>query len=164
MGRAVNPFLLLFLCSILSSPLLAERLDDSLSPQQQVNLELDWKFADRLDRLDERDFNTVVAHARNLDTRLDTSMYLDRNVRIFLNLPIQIRGLINPQSMEVSWTTNGLFQSGRVTPGNRRLIFEGTITESVMRDIFNFTFEVDARYLTQTLRLEPIYEIELVSP
>ena len=33
-----------------------------------------------------------------------------------------------------------------------------------MRDIFNFTFEADARFLTQSLRLEPVYEIEVISP
>ena len=85
-------------------------------------------------------------------------------VRIFLGLPVQVRGLNNPQRLTVSWTTNGLFQDGEVNPGNRRLIFEGKITEPVMRDIFNFTFEVDARFMTQLLRLEPIYEIEVISP
>jgi hypothetical protein len=155
---------LLLLVSLLAGPLQAERLDDSLSPQQQINIELDWKHQNAGDELDEKEFNSVIAHARNVDTRLDTTDYVDTMARIFLELPIQVRGLNNPQRLAVSWTTNGLFQDGEVTPGNRRLIFEGNITTPVMRDIFNFTFEVDARFLTQSLRLEPIYEIEIISP
>jgi hypothetical protein len=155
---------LLVVTCLLATPLHAERLDDSLSPQQQINIELDWKHQTAGDELDVKEFNTVTAHAHNVDTRLDTSDFVDTKARIFLALPILVRGLNNPQRMTVSWTTNGLFQDGEVTPGNRRLIFEGKITEPVMRDIFNFTFEVDARFLTESLRLEPIYEIEIISP
>ena len=63
-----------------------------------------------------------------------------------------------------SWTTNGLFLDGQLTPGNRQLIFEGVVSTPVMIDNFNFTFELDARDLRQTLRTEPIYELEVISP
>ena len=156
--------LLVLLASVQAVPLHAERLSDSLSPQQQINIEFGWKHQNAGDELGEKEFNAVIAHARNVDTRLDTSDFVDTQARIFLELPIQVRGLNNPQRLAVSWTTNGLFQNGAVTPGNRRLIFEGKITQPVMRDIFNFTFEMDARYLTELLRLEPVYEIETTSP
>ncbi|RLA00857.1 MAG: hypothetical protein DRQ45_06795 [Gammaproteobacteria bacterium] len=156
--------LLVLLACLQTAPLQAERLSDSLSQQQQINIEFDWKYHNAGDELDAKEFNAVIAHARNVDTRLDTSDFVDTQARIFLELPVQVRGLNNPQRLSVSWTTNGLFQNGEVTPGNRRLIFEGKITQPVMRDIFNFTFEVDARFLTELLRLEPIYEIEIISP
>lgn len=163
MVRTLARFLLLS-ASLMAGPLQAERLDDSLSPQQQINIEFDWKHHNAGDDLDIKEFNAVIARARNVDTRLDTSDFVAMQARIFLELPIQVRGLNNPQRLAVSWTTNGLFQDGEVTAGNRRLIFEGRITEPVMRDIFNFTFEVDARFLTELLRLEPVYEIEIISP
>jgi hypothetical protein len=156
--------LLVLLAYLQAVPLQAERLSDSLSPQQQINIEFDWKHHNAGDELDEKQFNTVIAHARNVDIRLDTSDFVAMQARIFLELPIQVRGLNSPQRLAVSWTTNGLFQNGEVTPGIRRLIFEGRITEPVMRDIFNFTFEVDARFLTELMRLEPVYEIEIISP
>ena len=156
--------LLALLASLQAAPLQAERLSDSLSPQQQIHIEFDWKHPNAGDELDAKEFNAVIAYARNVDTRLDTSDFVDTQARIFLELPIQVRGLNNPQRLAVSWTTNGLFQNGEVTPGNRRLIFEGKITQPVMRDIFNFTFEVDARFLTELLRLEPVYAIEIISP
>jgi len=163
MGRPLGCFLIL-LASLEASPLQAERLSDALSQQQQINIEFDWKHRNTGDELDSREFNAVIAHSRNVDTRLDTSEFVDTQARIFLELPIQVRGLNNSQRLSVSWTTNGLFQDGEVTPGNRRLIFEGRITQPVMRDIFNFTFEADARFLTELLRLEPVYEIEIISP
>ena len=163
MVRTLGRFLLLLVC-LLALPSQAQRLSDSLSQQQQINIEFDWKHHNAGDELDPKEFNAVIAHARNVDTRLDTSAFVDTRARIFLVLPVQVRGLNNPQRLSVSWTTNGLFQNGEVTPGNRRLIFEGRITEPVMRDIFNFTFEMDARFLSELLRLEPIYEIEIISP
>ena len=164
MVRTLKSFLLLTCLTGLVTPCQAERLSDALSPRQQVDLDLVWKYRNNLETLDDRQYNTVITTARNIDTRLDTSAYLGSRARIYLELPIQVRGLANPASLELSWKTNGLFSPGRVTPGNRQLIFEGTIKDPVMRDIFDFTFEVDGRFLNQTLRLEPVYDIEIVTP
>lgn len=156
---------LLLLGSLLSATVHAVRLDDSLSPQQQLNLQFDWKTSSiDVDKLDDTEIHRLIANASNIDTRLDTSDFLGMEVRIFLSLPILIRGLSNPQSLIFSWTTNGLFLDGQLTPGNRQLIFEGVVTTPVMIDNFNFTFELDARDLTQTLRTEPVYELEIISP
>jgi len=163
MVRTLGRLLLLLVC-VQALPSQAQRLSDALSQQQQINIEFDWKHHNTGDELDTKEFNAVVAHARNVNTRLDTSDFVDTQARIFLGLPVQVRGLNNPQRLSVSWTTNGLFQNGEVTPGNRRLIFEGRISEPVMQDIFNFTFEMDARFLSEMLRLEPVYEIEIISP
>jgi hypothetical protein len=164
MVRTLSSGLLLACLAGMNTPVLGERLSDALSPRQQVDIDLVWKDQTNLETLGDKAYNTVIARARNVDTRLDTSAYLGSRARIYLELPIQVRGLANPGSLELSWTTNGLFSPGRVTPGTRQLIFEGMITDPVMRDIFDFTFEVDARFLTQTLRLEPVYEIEIVKP
>ena len=163
MVRTLGRLLLLLVC-FQALPSQAQRLSDALSQQQQINIEFDWKHHNTGDELDTKEFNAVVAYARNVNTRLDTSDFVDTQARIFLGLPVQVRGLNNPQRLSVSWTTNGLFQNGEVTPGNRQLIFEGRITEPVMQDIFNFTFELDARFLSEMLRLEPVYEIEIISP
>jgi hypothetical protein len=156
--------LILLLGFCLQGNALAEVLDDSLSPRQQLDLDLVWKYQGNTAGLSETEYNTVMAQARNVDTRLDTSSYTDSRARIFLELPIVIRGLANPSSLVLSWTTGGLFNAGRVTPGNRQLLYEGSITEPVMRDIINFTFELDARYLQQNVRREPVYAIEIISP
>jgi hypothetical protein len=165
MVSPLNHRLLVLLCLAgLPGQVLAERLDDSLSPRRQVELNLVWQHQGNPDALNEAEFNSLTAQARNLDTRLDTSAYVGSEARIFLELPILVRGLGNPSSLALSWTTGGLFNAGRVTPGNRQLIYEGPITQPVMRDTITFTFELDARHLHQPLRLEPVYEIEIITP
>jgi hypothetical protein len=164
MVSTLNRFLFLLCLLCLHGYVLAERLDDSLSPRRQVDLDLVWTHQGNTDTLSDAEFNNLTAQARNLDTRLDTSAYVGSEARIFLGLPILVRGLGNPSSLALSWTTGGLFNAGRVTPGNRQLIYEGPITQPVMRDSMTFIFELDARYLHQPLRLEPVYEIEIITP
>jgi hypothetical protein len=164
MVSTLNRFLFLLCLLGQQGYAMAERLDDSLSPRRQVELDLVWQHQGNPDTLSDAEFNSLTAQARNLDTRLDTSAYVGSEARIFLELPILVRGLGNPSSLALSWTTGGLFNAGRVTPGNRQLIYEGQITQPVMRDTITFTFELDARYLQQPLRLEPVYEIEIITP
>ena len=160
MGNTVTRYLALFLTLLLSLPALAERLDDSLSPRQQYDIELDWKHPQHGDDLDEREFNALLAHARHVEVRLNTAPYTGMQARIYIRLPLNIRGTADSTAMRMSWTTNGEFASGSVTAGNRSRLFEGEITRDVMGDIFDFTFEIDARQVYNTLRLEPVYEIE----
>lgn len=160
----IRSTIILLCLAAMQGQVLAERLDDSLSPRRQVDLDLEWKYQENPDSLSDTEFNTVTAQARNLDTRLDTSAYVGSEARIFLELPVLVRGLGNPSSLLLSWTTGGLFNAGRVTPGNRTLIYEGSITQPLMRDTITFTFELDARHLHQPLRLEPVYEIEIITP
>ena len=117
MVRTLGRLLLLLVC-LQALPSQAQRLSDALSQQQQINIEFDWKHHNAGDELDTKEFNAVVAHARNVNTRLDTTDFVDTQARIFLGLPVQVRGLNNPQRLSVSWTTNGLFQDGEVTPGD----------------------------------------------
>jgi hypothetical protein len=160
----IRSTIILLCLAAMQGQVLAERLDDSLSPRRQVDLDLEWKYQENPDSLSDAEFNTLTAQARNLETRLDTSAYVGSEARIFLELPVLVRGLGNPSSLLLSWTTGGLFNAGRVTPGNRTLIYEGSITQPVMRDTITFTFELDARHLHQPLRLEPVYEIEIITP
>lgn len=164
MVRTLIRSLAVVLVITLVQPVPAELLDDSLSPQQQLNLNFDWKDPLYSGPANDSNFTAVEARAYNVETRLNTAKYLGKRARIFLGLPINVRGLRNPDSLRMSWTTNGLFSDGSVTPGNRQLIYQGTITENVMRDNFNFTFDMDGRDLNQTLRLEPVYEIEIDAP
>ena len=164
MVRTLIRSLAVVLVTTLVQPVLAEPLDDSLSPQQQLNLNFDWKDPLYSGAGTDNNFTAVVAHAYNVETRLNTAKYLGQRARIYLGLPINVRGLSNPASLRMTWTTNGLFSDGSVTPGTRQLIYQGTINKQVMRDIFNLSFEMDGRDLNQTLRLEPVYEIEIDTP
>ena len=42
----------------------------------------------------------------------------------------------------------------------RSKLFEGEITETVMSDVFDITFDIDARQVYNNLRFQPVFDIE----
>lgn len=94
---------------------------------------------------------------------MNTAPYVGQRGRIFIALPLNIRGSVDSSALRMSWTTNGLFSSGSLTAGNRVKLFEGEITEPVMTDVFDIIFEIDARQVYNNLRFEPVYDIELTN-
>jgi len=161
MGRTVRAGCLLLVITLVSLPLHAERLDDSLSPRQQFDIDLDWKDQYSTETLDTRELNALIARAQHVEVRLNTAPYVGQRGRIFISLPLNIRGAADSSALRMSWTTNGLFASGSLTAGNRVKLFEGKIMEPVMTEIFDMTFEIDARQVFNDLRLEPVYDIEI---
>jgi hypothetical protein len=161
MGGAVKHCRLLLAAVLIWLPVHAERLDDSLSTQQQFDLDLAWKQQYNNGNLDTRELNALTAHAPHVEIRLNTAPYVGQRGRIFITLPINIRGTVDSSALRMSWTTNGLFSSGSLTAGNRVKLFEGEITERVMTEVFDITFEIDARQVYNNLRFEPVYDIEL---
>ncbi len=152
----------LLLAAVMSwLPVQAEPLDDSLSTRQQFDLDLVWKQQHNTENLDAREFNALTAQAQHVEIRLNTAPYVGQRGRIFIALPLNIRGTADSSALRMSWTTNGLFSSGSLTAGNRVRLFEGEITERVMTDVFDITFEIDARQVFSNLRFEPVYDIEL---
>ena len=160
MGGSVKQCWLLLAALISCSPAYAERLDDSLSPQQQFDVELVWKEQHNTENLDRRELNALIAQARHVEIRLNTAPYVGQRGRIYITLPLNIRGTADSSALRMSWTTNGLFSNGSLTAGNRVRLFEGEITERVMTDVFDITFEIDARQVYNNLRFEPVYDIE----
>jgi len=152
--------LLLLLCLTAALPVRAEQLDDSLSPRQQLDLDLNWKQQYHTGQLDTRELNALTAHIRHVEIRLNTARYVGQSGKIFLSLPITIRGTGDSSALRMSWTTNGEFSSGAVTAGNRTKLFEGEITEPVMSDVFAITFDIDARQVYNDLRFQPVFDIE----
>jgi len=152
--------LLLLICLFAALPASAERLDDSLSTQQQFDLDLNWKQQRNTENLNERELNALSAHAPRVEIRLNTARFVGQRGKIFISLPIGIRGTGDSSALRMSWTTNGLFSNGSVTAGNRAKLFEGEISDAVMEDVFDITFDIDARQVYNNLRFQPIFDIE----
>ena len=152
--------LLLLMSLSAALPASAERLDDSLSTQQQFDLDLNWKQQRNTENLNERELNALSARAPRVEIRLNTARFVGQRGKIFISLPIDIRGTGDSSALRMSWTTNGLFSNGSVTAGNRAKLFEGEITEAVMDDVFDITFDIDARQVYNNLRFQPVFDIE----
>jgi hypothetical protein len=161
MGGSVKQCWLLLAALMACNPVHAERLDDSLSTRQQFDVDLVWKERHNTENLGTRELNALIAQARHVEIRLNTAPYVGLRGRIYITLPLNIRGTADSSALRMSWTTNGLFSNGSLTAGNRVKLFEGEITERVMTDVFDITFEIDARQVYNNLRFEPVYDIEL---
>lgn len=152
--------LLLLMCLSAALPASAERLDDSLSTQQQFDLDLNWKQQRNTEDLNERELNALTARAHRVEIRLNTKPYIGKRGKIFISLPIDIRGTGDSTALRMSWTTNGVFSNGSITAGNRAKLFEGEISDTVMGDVFDITFDIDARQVYNNLRFQPVFDIE----
>jgi len=148
----------------LAPPAAAARLDDSLSPRQNIDILIDWQYHNILENLDEQQLNALSSTASGIEIRLNTAQYMGRQARIYLGLPLVIRGLDDPAALRLSWTTHGVFSDGTATPGTRALLFDGVITSEVIIDILDFTLDVDGRSFNEPINFEPVYEIEPVTP
>lgn len=155
----------LFIGSLLAvTPLAAQqRLDDSLSPRQQVRANIEW--APSLQVLargvlpDEIKLRGVI---QNLDIRLDTSAFVGQQARITMKIPLPVQGLANPAGMRVEWTTGGVFQAGEIVPGTEALVFQGLIKDDVLRDVINMQILLEPRAINGNVQFEPVFEIELL--
>lgn len=152
--------LLLLMCLSAALPASAERLDDSLSTQQQFDLDLNWKQQRNTENLNERELNALTARAHRVEIRLNTKPYIGKRGKIFISLPIDIRGTGDSTALRMSWATNGVFSNGSITAGNRAKLFEGEISDTVMGDVFDITFDIDARQVYNNLRFQPVFDIE----
>lgn len=138
----------------------AEVLDDSQSPRQSYQVQLEWAYSGDAASTDRDTLQKMTAVVPDVEVRLNTSPYVGQSVRIYLALPIQIRGLSGSDGFALAWTTRGTLYSGSTTPGNRALIFEGNLDAPQLIDFFTFTIDADASRLNGELRYAPIFEIE----
>ncbi len=139
-----------------------EQLDELGSPQGQIQAEFVWKFDRELVDLTDAQLNALIARVPNVETRLDTRPFLGRQARIYLALPNFVPGTTASSTLLLSWQTRGPLSEGTVVAGNRTVVFEGTIDTPIIVEYMDFLVEADARNVDNTLRFEPIYEIELL--
>jgi hypothetical protein len=153
-----------FLCCLswtIPSAVGAERLSDSLSPVLRTQVNGAWEGTG-FDPGDPRD-GTVIARTGPMQVRLAIpSRYTEppQRVRIFLVVPLTIVGLQSAESFEVSWASGGVFLSGRARPGQRALLFEGTVEQPVLSDTIEFSIRADAGQMVGAIEYETIFEIE----
>jgi hypothetical protein len=155
----------LFVLLILAAcPAGAMKLDDTLSPLQNIDMQVDWQHKNRMDELSEDQLNALESRFTNYEVRLNTASHVGQHVRIYLGLPVNIRGLNDPAALRLGWTTRSHFLDGTVTPGTRALLFDGLVNSAVLVDILDFTLEIDGRAFSAPINFEPDYEIEIITP
>ena len=157
----MKPILLLLAIAV-CAPAFAERLDDSLSPRQRIDVTPRWLY-DGYGDWTEDQTNALVADVSAMEFRLKTHAYVGKTVQIFLGVPRLVKGLRSPSAMRVEWKTRGKFSPGSLLPGDRALVFQGKITDSLMADFFDFRIYLDGRYIERGLEFDPVFEIEVLN-
>lgn len=158
-----GPLPIFVLAALLPPALPAQEvLDDSASPVQQVRAELDWRVPLwRAKTAPAQAFTSMEASVPAVDIRLDTSEHVGRRARVFMTVPLPVRGLRGSQGLRVSWRADGLFEDGTLVPGQRTLVYSGPIRDRVLRDRLHFTVEIEGEAFTGTeIRFEPEFRIE----
>ena len=79
-----------------------------------------------------------------------------------MTLPATIVGLTSPNDLELEWHATNPFISGGVRPGNSTLVYEGVIDNVVTSAVFTFALRLDRGPVTETIDVEPNYELEIL--
>jgi hypothetical protein len=129
-----------------SSQAAPERLDDSASPRSRVPARVVMSnegrpMADSLNPV-----SATVSFGR-VDYKLATARYVGRQARIYYVVPAVISGLRSPSGLRVDWRGYGFFASGSARPGERQLVWTGTVREAWISEGLDLSFQVDLREL-----------------
>lgn len=138
------------------------RLDDSTSPRSRVQA--------RPDEDGDAASSAVSPHLTvrfdGIEYRLATAPFVGRRARIFYVVPPFIPGLRSPAGMRVEWRTGGLFAPGMARPGERRLVWSGTVPGPWMSERFDLRVQFDRRELRPVpggaLDYEAYFEMEVL--
>jgi hypothetical protein len=152
---SVATFFLALALSIIWSPASAAKItviDDSGTQALEPAVSMRWR--DAAPARDGAD-NTLLAGTTTVRVRLNVSAWLNRVGRIFLVLPMR-----QPGSMEVVWTTQGLFQAGQLQSGNRVLVYAGAVTTPFMEEVMRFQFSIDGSLIRQQLPVTLRFEMD----
>ena len=105
----------------------------------------------------------VIAHIAPFELRLAIPKEFfspPRQVRVYVSLPLTAIGMTGPGSLELAWQSGGRFVPGRVTAGQRALLYQGLVDGPVLLDQMRFTVRMDAGDALDRVEFEPVYEIE----
>lgn len=149
-------------CALAAGAAAQERLDAGASPRQQVHADLEWTVPlARAGSASRRAFGHMTARVRALDLRLDVSRYLDRDVRIFMSVPLPVHGLTGAGGMRINWRSEGLFEDGTLVPGEHALLYAGPVREPELRDRLQLEIEMEWDAIDGgEIRFEPQFHIE----
>ena len=137
-------------CSAFAAAWATYAVDDSMSQVQAGAAQFRWRHA-----LPSRDAPNA------LDANLEVRVVL--NVAAWVGSPARIYMLMppTPQSgLTVQWATAGTLLPGRLSGGQRQLVFQGVIPGVRIEDTMRVTASADARDAVTPQRVRFTFEIE----
>lgn len=129
---------------------LTERIDDSASPRSRVASQTNLGDQGRLIANNPAASTASLKFGR-VNYKLSMAKYVGKQARIYYVVPLGIVGLLSPAGLKVEWRGNGVFSNGQARPGERSLVWTGTVHEAWMSEGLDLTVQVDLR----DIRLPP---------
>jgi hypothetical protein len=156
-------------CAVGAAQAQVFRLDDSASPRSRVSPQ--WVTGPDGRAL--RDVNpqlpapsSALLKFGRVDYKLSTAAYLGKKARIYYVVPAAIEGLRSAAALQVNWPAGKLFAAGTARPGERALVWTGTVGQAWMVDALDLSMQVNLRELrlppNGQLGFESYFEIEVL--
>lgn len=147
------PAALLLAHALAAAPAVAAtyRLDDSASLPRESTALLGWRSP-----LPSRYGEDSLQGTIGVALRLDVSAFRGRAGRIYLVLPEQAT-----PGIHLAWRTQGRLLSGQAKPGQRVLVFEGSIGTPFLEDWLQLDIEAAGEGLAGTQPLSFHFEIDV---
>lgn len=98
----------------------------------------------------------LVAASTRVSAQLNLAEWLGRSGRIYMTLP-RTAG----PAVRASWTTGGTLLPGAMISGERALVYAGTLSSPLLRDVIEIRLEADGARLERPERLAFGFEIEV---
>jgi hypothetical protein len=99
---------------------------------------------------------TALDGRTTVDLSLDTRAWIGKPARVYMRLAP------GPVRFVVQWTSTGRIMAGRIEPGQRVLVYDGTIAGAVLADRLEVAISADGREYAMPQRLRFSYEIEVL--
>jgi hypothetical protein len=135
----------------MSSALASHRLDDAGTHAVPPNVQMQWRSVGAIGTGSARHMEALLTVA----VRLDTRPHAGRVGRVFLVLPHD-----GGASLLAQWGTRGRLLPGRITPGERTLVYQGVIPHQTLEDQLTMALVADGTWMAASRRLEFYFEVD----
>lgn len=126
------------------------RLDDTGSHAVPPNVQMQWRPL----AVGGRTEPGMEAWVR-VNLRIDTRAWAGRSGRVYMVLPRD-----EASSVEAVWTTQGRLLPGRLTSGERALVYAGTLPGSALEDQIHVRLRAGADWRSNSRRLNFHFELD----
>ncbi len=126
-------------------------VDDSMSHTLASAAQLRWR-----DSLPSRSAVDLLDATMDVRIVLNVSPWVGQPARIYMVMPALVQS-----SLTVHWTTTGLLAPGRLTSGQRHLVFQGVVPGARIEDTMRVVAVADARDVATPQRVNFTFEIEV---
>jgi hypothetical protein len=128
-------------------------VDDSLSQVQAGAAQLRWR-----DKLPSRDAANLLDATMEVRIVLNVAAWVGAPARIYMVMPP-----IAPSNLTVQWATAGTLLPGRLSGGQRQLVYQGVIPSARIEDTLRVLASTDGSDAATPQRVRFTFEIETPS-